>query len=194
MGLFDLFIKKNIQQNQEMIDKLNDESLMTSQIAAMYVKNENRIIKDTYLKRLSNLGISKTDAEKIFEFDCNVIRKYNKTYLLMPDFIKSWFFGLNQPFFMHYPKTQEDVLKEEFLTISELCKIVDEAEWHFWNSHEKNLSEEVWEEIFAWHLKGQGGVFAEKYLDMIEEKTGVQAENLGKIVGEQGRLLSKFKW
>jgi hypothetical protein len=25
----------------------------------------------------------------------------------------------------------------------------DEAEWHFWNSHEKDLSEEVWGEIFA---------------------------------------------
>ena len=31
--------------------------------------------------------------------------------------------------------------------LSYVNKISDEAEWHFWHSHEKNLPEPVWKEI-----------------------------------------------
>ncbi|MBQ9107062.1 MAG: hypothetical protein IJY56_04135 [Clostridia bacterium] len=78
--------------------------------------------------------------------------------------------------------------------MSEICKIVDEAEWHFWNSHEKNLSDEVWAKIYAGHLKGPGIEFATTYFDMIEKETGIPSENISALCGLQGEHLSKYKW
>ena len=114
--------------------------------------------------------------------------------MLHPEFTQMWFFGLDKPFFHQYPNTKDDILKECFLTISEICKIIDEAEWHFWNSHERKLSDDVWNEICEWRIKGKGGDFAMQYFDMIEEKTGVSSESLMKLVNDQGAHLSKYKW
>ena len=105
-----------------------------------------------------------------------------------------WFFGLDKPFFREYPKTKDDIFKECFLTISEICKIIDEAEWHFWNSHEREMPDTVWEEIFEWHLNGAGGVFAIQYFHMIEKKIGISEKSLSKLAAEQGTHLSKYKW
>lgn len=70
----------------------------------------------------------------------------------------------------------------------------DEAEWHFWNSHEKNLSNEVWTEIYEWRLKGDGMRFITQHFDMIAKKTGVSKESLGALIGLQDEHLSKNKW
>ena len=140
------------------------------------------------------MGISKKDAEIIFDFECGIIQKFNNEYLLSPDFTQLWFFGLRQPFFRHYPKTQEEVYNECYLTISEICKMIDEAEWHYWNSHEKISQDDVWEEICTWRLGGTGRSFASKYFEMIENRTGASIDSIGKLVSEQGTHLSKYKW
>ena len=123
-----------------------------------------------------------------------MIRKFNKQYLLNPAFTKMWFFGLCQPFFFQYSKTKEDVLKEHFLTVSELCKLIDEAEWHFWNSHEKELPEGVWEEISSWRLRGAGGKSAIAYFEMIAKETGISMERFAPLSSEQGRHLNQYRW
>lgn len=189
-----LFGGKKCSEEKNITKSLDSEKLMTSQFAALYLKEVNEEYKNVYLSRLINIGFAKQNAEKLFDFECDVIRKYNKNYLLSPGFTKDWFFGLSQPFFLNYPKTKEDILKEQFFTVSELCKIVDEAEWHFWNSHERCLSDEVWNEIFEWRLKGNGMTFACEYLEMIEKKTGVSSSELSSFVGSQGEHLSKYKW
>ena len=170
------------------------ETLMTSQLAALYLNSKKDCYRDGYIGRLCALGINNKDAQKLFQFECGILRKYKKQYLLDPKFTKSWFFGLNQPFFLSYPKTKEDVLKEHSLTVSELCKIIDEAEWHYWNSHEKNLPEAVWAEICAWRLKGPGMEFAISYFKMIAETTGVSMESLASLSNGQGTHLNRYKW
>lgn len=140
------------------------------------------------------MGFKKEDAEKVFEFECDVIRKYEKPFLLERKFTKNWFFGLKQPFFLAYPSTKEDILKEKALTISELCKIIDEAEWHFWNSHEKDVSDTVWAEICAWRLKESGAEFAITYFEMIAQETGVPMKNFAALSAEQGSHLNRYKW
>lgn len=170
------------------------EKLMTSQSPALYLSENNQAYRNIYLRKLMAIGFNKTNAEKMFEFECDIIRRHGKQYLQHPQFTELWFFGLRQPFFLQYPQTKEDILKEKYLTMSEICKIVDEAEWHFWNSHEKNLSNEVWAEIYAWHLKGPGIEFATTYFEMIEKETGIPSENISALCGLQGEHLSKYKW
>ena len=197
MGLFDkLFNKKDkdAKKTTSAQTTSSTDKLMTSQLVALYLDENNKLYRDTYIKRLSGIGFTKTDAEKMFEYESNIIRKFNKNYLLHPDFTKMWFFGLIQPFFQQYPKTKEDILKERFFTASELCKIVDEAEWHYWNSHERPLSEEVGNEICEWRLKGKGIEFASEYFKMIENDTGIASESISNLIGEQGNHLCKYKW
>ena len=202
MGLLNkLFGKKESEKKVQSASAVSNiqppiptEKLMTSQFPALYLKDNNQAYRDIYIRQLKKIGFNQKNAEKMFEFECDIIRRHGKQYLQHPQFTELWFFGLRQPFFLQYPKTKEDILKEKYLTMSEICKIVDEAEWHFWNSHEKNLSDEVWAEIYAWHLKGPGAEFATTYFEMIEKETGIPSENIIALCGLQGEHLSRFKW
>lgn len=202
MGLLNkLFGKKESEKKVQSASAVSNiqppiptEKLMTSQFPALYLKDNNQAYRDIYIRQLKKIGFNQKNAEKMFEFECDIIRRHGKQYLQHPQFTELWFFGLRQPFFLQYPKTKEDILKEKYLTMSEICKIVDEAEWHFWNSHEKNLSDEVWAEIYAWHLKGPGAEFATTYFEMIEKETGIPSENISALCGLQGEHLSRYKW
>lgn len=174
--------------------KIYGEPLMTSQLAALYLKEQDETCHRRYIERLTEIGFTEADADKMFAFECDVIRRFNKQYLLDPEFTMSWFFGLEHPFFIQYPQTKEDILRERFLTVSELCKIIDEAEWHFWNSHERELPEGVWGEICEWRLKGVGGTFASRYCEMIEETTGIGTASIAMLVALQGEYLNHCKW
>ncbi len=202
MWLFDKLFKKNdssqkkqnVSDNQEQQSVIVPEHLMTSQYAALFLQTKEQAYQKAYIHQLTDIGFSQNNAERMFEFECDVIRKHGKQYLTHPQFTQLWFFGLSQPFFLNYPKTKYDILKEKFFTMSELCKIIDEAEWHFWNSHDKILSDEVWKEICEWRLKGSGAEFASNYFDMIVNETGIPGENIGNYCGLQGRHLDKYKW
>lgn len=172
--------------------------LMTSQLVALYWthvgEQDAEHYRDHYLSRLEGIGICKADAIKLFDFESTIVKKYNKQYLLDPKFTRNWFFGLRNKFFQNYPQEKQDILKERFFTVSELCKIIDEAEWHFWNSHEGELSDDVWNEICDWRLKGAGGDFGIKYFEMIAATTGLSEEVVGLLSSEQGRHLNCYKW
>lgn len=203
MGILDkLFGKKkkvnnNVKPEEQTMPNqtmVSTEMLMTSQYPALYLKENNSAYRDMYLQKLVVMGFNQKDAEKLFNFECDVIHKHGKTYLQHPQFVKLWCFGLKQPFFIQYPKTKEDILKEKFLTVSELCKLLDEAEWHFWNSHEKEMPDNVWEEIFQWRIQGAGAVFGEKYFMMIAQETGIPISSLAALSNAQGKHLSQYKW
>lgn len=167
---------------------------MTSQFPALYVKGKKPVYRDTYLEKLDSIGFTKEEAEKLFQFECAVIQKYGKPFLLDAKFTRNWFFNLKQPFFQSFPCSKEDILKEKSLTISELCKLIDEAEWHYWNSHEKKLSDPVWTEICEWRLKGPGADFAIRYFEKVAEETGIPMERLASLSAQQGSHLNRYKW
>lgn len=202
MGLFNkLFGKKEPEKKAQAIPTVSNaqptiltEKLMTSQFPALYLKENNPAYRDIYMLQLMRIGFDQKNAERMFEFECDIIRRHGKQYLQHPQFTELWIFDLSSPFFLRYPKTKEDILKEKYLTMSEICKIIDEAEWHFWNSHERNLSDEVWAELHAWHLKGPGAEFATTYFEMIEKETGIPSENISALCGLQGEHLSRYKW
>ena len=175
MGLFDkLFGKKEPEKEAPPAPPkpnippiTSTEGLMTSQFAALYLRDNDPKYRDIYMRRLTQLGFGEDDAGKMFRFECDIVRRYGKQYLLHPQFTQFWFFSLVQPFFVQYPKTQEDILKEKFLTMSEIC---------------------------AWHLRWRGADYAIRYFEMIAEETGIQLEILGAYSNSQGAHLDKYKW
>ena len=128
MGLLDVLFRKKEKRETPSQPAVLTEKMMTSQLPALYLQENQTVYRNNYVRRLESIGFKQKDAEKMFDFECEVIRKFNKQYLLHPQFTKMWFFGLKQPFFRQYPKTKADILKERYLTVSELCKIIDEAE------------------------------------------------------------------
>lgn len=167
---------------------------MTSQLAALYALQNSEEDRRRYLSRLEGLGFEAADAQTMLNFECRVIRRFDKSFLLDPKYTKKWVFDLKQPFFGQYPATKEEILRERALTVSELCKIIDEAEWHFWNSHERALPDSVWNEICQWRLNGPGAEFAIRYFEMIEKETGIPEKSIASLSSEQGRQLKQQKW
>ena len=171
-----------------------DDGLMLSQYAAFYVYRNSKSYRKRYVKKLAKLEFTKQEAQRLFDFECDVLTRFNKPYMLRLDFTEKWFFGLTQPLFLAYPKEQDDIFKERFLTLGELCKIVDEAEWHFINSRERPLPDGVWIEILTWRMKGPGGEFGRKYFEMISEVTDIPIEKIGNYTSNEARRLNMYKW
>ena len=167
---------------------------MISQYPALYLYEHSKKAKKDGIAALKELGFSDSQAEKFFDYECGILEKYRKTYLADPDFVSMWAFNLNKPIFSSYPSTKEELKKEHFITVSELSMIIDEAEWHFWNSHEKNLSNEVWGDICRWRMQGAGGNFAVEYYMMIAEELGLPIELMQNISNRDGGLLKEYKW
>lgn len=167
---------------------------MTSQLPALYEKSKSRTYFDEYMRRLMGIGFRGNDAEKMFRFEYEIIQKFGKPQLLHPLYTLTWVMKLQRPLFQGYPKAKEEILRERFLTMSEICKIIDEAEWHYWNSHERDLSDAVWEEIYAWRLRGAGGEFACSYFEMIQRETGIPQINISMLSSMQGMHLRQYKW
>ena len=204
MGFFDFLKRKTEEAPQQMPTPtapqfeakatIATEKLMTSQLAALYLHDWNLTYRDIYLQKLTSIGIPLAHAQKLFQFECDVIKRYDKPYLLDPSFTRDWFFGLKAPFFQAYPKTKMDILQERSLTVSEICKLIDEAEWHFYNSHERELPDGVWPEIYAWRMSGAGGEFAMQYFEKIASDAGVSMDSLAALSNEQGSHLDRHKW
>ena len=199
MGLLDELFKnaesgRLVREKVELHPSVLRQRLMTSQFAAFFLEERDSAYLTEYVKRLEGIGIDANNAAKMFDFECGILRQYRKPYLLHHQFTQMWLFGLEKPLFRQYPKEKRDILKELSLTVSELCKLIDEAEWHFWNSHEQDLSLEVWGEICAWRLKGAGGDFALRYFEKIASETGLSEMQLARLSSAQGRHLSQYKW
>lgn len=169
--------------------------LMSSQLPALYLRDGNEEYVQWYVRYLNSLGFTDEEAHRLFDWESGVIQRFDKGYLKDPKFVKTWLMGLSYPFFREYPCTQEDILKERFLTVSELCKLIDEAEWHFWNSHERELPDAVWTEICAFRLRAQQGMsFAIAYFNMISEETGISNDHLARLSSAQAVCLNRYKW
>ena len=172
----------------------NQKPDMLSQLAAKAELNGSSADGDRYIMELKKLGFSNEQAERLLQVERDIIRRFGKRYLLESNFDQAWFMGLQHPFFEKYPKTMDDVKKERFFTISEVAKFIDEAEWHFWNSHERDLPQGVFEEISTWRLRGKGGDFGIQYCQEISQETGIPIELFAKYFSHEANHLNKYKW
>jgi hypothetical protein len=174
------------------------EGFLLSQYAALYTQNSGsslmNCVKNQYLKELDRIGIPKEKAEKLFAFEYDVCQRHGKPALLDNSFIRKWFMGLKHPYFVHYPSTEQEIIKERFFTIGEMCKLIDEAEWLYWNCHEMDLGSEVFGEISKWRRCGKGAEAAYHYFESIREEIGVSMEDLKRYVNREGSQLNRYKW
>lgn len=88
MGFLRALFGKNTKGTSSAQPVISTEKLMTSQLPALYLRENNSTYRENYVNRLESIGFHKADAEKMFDFECNVIRKYPKEYLLHPQFTK----------------------------------------------------------------------------------------------------------
>lgn len=175
-------------------DSQEEKPLMISQYPALYIYEKSDIARADCIGILRKLGFNRKQATAYFDFECGILSRYQKTFLTDPDYVKMWVFDLDTPVFTGYPSTEEEIRKEKYLTISEMSMIIDEAEWHFWNSHEKELSAEVWGEICRWRFGADGARIAVEYYIMIAKELGLPIKLMENLSNREGGLLNKYKW
>lgn len=186
--------KENSTNNQQSTPAVTMEQLMTSQLPGIFTLVEKPIFHTTYIKRLKALGFNEESAEKLFQFEDDTIKKFDKKYMWEPNFTRMWMCGLEKPFLEGYPEDEDDLLEERFFTVSELCKFIDEAEWHFWNSHERIENDEVWAEIYQWRRSGAGGEFTLRYCEMLADITGASMKDFARLINANGEHLDRYIW
>lgn len=170
------------------------QPLMISQYPALYLYDNLQTAKTECIGILKTLGFTDIQANQLFEFEHNILKRYKRVQLTDPNFAEMWVFDLKQPLFFNcYPSTAEELIEEKFFTISELCKILDEAEWHFMNNHEE-VSDDVFADIFRWRLRGNGIRFAVEYYTMISNELGLPMELIQKVHNREGLVLDQLKW
>ncbi len=135
-----------INAGEQSAQPLDFSRLLTSQLVAFWLDSKDEAYRKEYLRRIEMCGVSREKAEKLLSFESDIVTKHPRPELLRRDFIALPLFNLAAPALEHpvaYYQTNFEY------TLSYVVKLSDEAEWHFWNSHEKNLPDRVWREIFA---------------------------------------------
>ena len=96
MGLLNkLFGKKESEKKVQSASAVSNiqppiptEKLMTSQFPALYLKDNNQAYRDIYIRQLKKIGFNQKNAEKMFEFECDIIRRHGKQYLQHPQILE----------------------------------------------------------------------------------------------------------
>lgn len=125
----------------------------------------------------------------MFAFELMILKHDHIEPLASRNYLTSNCFDLRHPLL-----TQGDgwYVDHQSLLCSEITKIVDEASWHYWNSHERrDLSEEAWDEIYR--LSQERGLLVD-YLTMMAEKSSVGLEKVAAYSVAEQKLIMAYKW
>ena len=165
------------------------ENLLTSQLVACHIQKKDNTYKAEYYRRLHICGLQRDDIiQAIFDYEAGIIRAQGRIEMLAnKDYIYAWFFSLSEPAF---DKPISEYVGKNYFSPSEAIKLFDEADWHFANSHEKQLSDAVWNEIFLIRSK------AEILLDVTNKITqiGLSKEQAQNLLRNDQTLLYIHKW
>ncbi|MGM9522182.1 MAG: hypothetical protein ACI3VB_06875 [Oscillospiraceae bacterium] len=164
--------------------------LMTGQLVAFFKKTWQEAYRKEYLRRLEFIGFSSTEATNMFMYESMILKQTSIERLCRPDYVRAWYFNLKN---VLLTEGKDYYISHQAFLCSEITKIWDEAEWHYYNSHEKDLPDPVWKEIFQISRYGGGELFME-YLASMAEHTKMDISKLQQYsMAEQG-LLFKYKW
>ena len=162
--------------------------VLTSQLVAFWLKTERTEYRDEYLRRMGICGLDDETAEKMLQYETEILTANPRPELLDAEFISKPLFSLRTPVLDHPVEYYETHFEYPF---SYIVKLSDEAEWHFWNSHERNLSDEVWEEIFALSDKNRK-LFLPFAKDLL--KRGWDYPNVNKFSYHEQGMLDRYRW
>ena len=163
--------------------------VMTSQLAAIWLETRDDRFRDEYLRRIRMCGLGAQAAQAMFDYEAQILRKYPRPEMTDPDFVRKPLFTLSRPVLSHHAAYYE---KNFEYTLSHIIKMNDEAEWHFWNSHELDLSDEVWGEINMLSDKNKA-LFIPYAMDLIDNHGWANTNVNAFSFNEQG-MLDLIRW
>lgn len=166
------------------------DPLMTAQLIALYKKDFDKKYMDEYIRRLVSIGFGEEEATNLFIFESMIMKHDSITMLQSPDYLCGYYFGLQSPFLTH---KHDYYVEHQMFTVSEVTKIWDEAEWHFYNSHEKEMPDSVWHEIYTLSRKG-GAKLIQDTLRSIADHSSTDFDKIIKYSVCEQNMLFKYKW
>ena len=181
--------KKLPESDAKIVQPDSLQRILTSQLVAYWAATGEEKYKKEYLRRMKLCGVSDELAEKTFGFEEEILKRCPRPEMTDPDFIAKPMFSLGGCVLNHpisYYETHFDY------PLSYIVKLSDEAEWHFWNSHEKNLPEDVWTEIFDLSDKNRK-LFLPYAMNMVDG-LGWTVQQVNKFSYHEQGMLDLYRW
>ncbi len=162
--------------------------LLTSQLAAFWLDTGDPAYRDEYLRRMRICGLEDKAAENMRRYETDILKEHPRPEMLDEQFIRKPLFSLIAPALEKPVEYYETHFEYPF---SYIVKLSDEAEWHYWNSHEKNLPDQVWAEIFALSDRNRR-LFLPFATDLLNR--GWDYPNVNKFSYNEQGMLDRFRW
>ena len=174
---------------EKQTDDESFDDLLTSQLAAYWQNSSNEKYKNEYLRRLRLCGLSDENAEKTLEFECGILRNYPRPEMLKNSFVRIPLLTLREPFLKEPLKYYETHFE---YPLSYIFKLSDEGERHFHYSHELDLSDEVWSEIYG--LSDRNMAMFRPFAMHLINDLGWTIENVNHFSFYEQKILDVFRW
>ena len=163
--------------------------IMTSQLLAFYLDTRDVSWKEEYLRRLKMCGLSDDKALQYMTFETEILTRCPRAEMLDKEFISRPCFSLRELALPHDPAYYGSHFD---YPLSYIVKLSDEAEWHFWNSHEANLPEQVWAEIYA--LSDKNRKLFLPYAQNMVDKLGWSYQAVNAFSYNEQGMLDLYRW
>ena len=163
--------------------------ILTSQLVAMWMSKEDDDYKEEYLRRLKMCGLSDETALEMLDYEESILQEFPRPELLDERFIAKPLFNLKDTVL---PNNYQYYMKNFEYPLSYLIKISDEAEYHYWNSHELPLPDDVWTEIFFLSDRHQA-IFIPFAENLVKNK-GWTVEAVNTFSYNEQGMLEKYRW
>lgn len=164
--------------------------ILTSQLLYLWMETKNPRYRREYERRLKLCGLDPETIQKTLEFEKAIFQKFPRPEMLDPKFIASPLLTLGSPFL---PKPIDHYETNFEYPLSYVIRISDEADYHFWHSHERNLPKEVWTEIFVLSERGGQRLFLPFATHFLRE-LGWTVQNMNTFSYHEQGMLDKYRW
>jgi len=166
------------------------DKLMSGQLIALYKKDNDEKYMKEYLRRLVRIGFDEKEAFNLFTNESMNMKHDSVLLLQQSDYLFKNYFDLQHKLLLY---DNEYYIEHRSFCISEITKIWDEAEWHYHYSHEANMPDEVWGEIYKLTRYGGGELFI-NICKSFAQSTGIPLEKIQKYSAKEQDMLYKYKW
>lgn len=177
-----------VEQSEPAAPKMDFSRILTSQLVAFWLETGRDEYRDEYLRRMRICDLTESAAEQMLQYEAEILKAHPRPEMLDEEFIKRPLFSLAAPVLenpVEYYKTHFEY------PFSYIVKLSDEAEWHYWNSHERNLPDAVWAEIFALSDRNRM-LFLPFATDLLSR--GWDYPNVNKFSYNEQGMLDRYRW
>ncbi len=170
-------------------NKPDCSKILTSQLVALWKSTKNEDYKAEYLRRMKICGLSDPTALQMLNYEEEILDRYPRPEMRDADFISKPLMDLRKPFLQKGYQYYADHFE---YPLSYLVKLSDEAEYHYWNSHESSLPDKVWEEIYYLSDKHQA-IFIPFATDLVDNR-GWTVGAVNRFSYNEQRMLDRYRW